>query len=319
MAGGIAVDVGGTKILVAAVDGDDAVVRVPTRLDAGAEGIVDQIVRTVERIAVADDGGPVVVASPGELDTAAGVVRYAANLPFRGFPLAAALSERLGKPVTLMGDATAAAVAEFSSGAAGSSDHGAYVTVSTGIGMGLVVDGKLITGVDGHAGELGHVSVRPHADVRCRCGQRGCLEAYASGRGLADRAREALEREPDTILRHLPEARVTARDVIAAWREDDGLATRLVTQAIDLLATAIAAVVRVLAPEVVVLGGGLLLSGGLVEPVRERVAQLLSPNDGDVRARLRPAGYGEYSALRGAAAICRGDTVALRLTGAVHA
>jgi glucokinase len=312
MAGEIAIDIGGTKTLVS-VTGDDgapSVLRLPTRGREGADAIVEQIAAAVASVPTRGADGVAVVACPGSLDSRAGVVHYAANLPFRDYALAAALSERLGVPVSLVGDATAAAVAEFTAGAAAGVEHGAYVTVSTGIGMGLVVGGRLATGANGQGGELGHVPVRLTGGVRCACGQRGCLEAYASGRGLADRALELVAGGAQTPL--APSA-ITARSVIRAWRDGDAVIGSLVAQAIDLLGVALAAIVRVLAPQTLVLGGGLILAGGLFEPVRERVVRLLEPNAASVRERMRPAKHGELSALAGAAALARGDAAALRL------
>jgi glucokinase len=311
---GIAVDIGGTKILVAHARRPEQPLCVATRHDVGPERIVDQIVEAVESLWRPGVRGPLVVASPGDLDTRSGVVRYAANLPFRTFDLAGALSRRLGSPATLIGDATAATVAEFSGGGAGAGcRHGAYVTVSTGVGMGIVVGDRLVAGQGDQAGELGHVPVRLPDGVPCRCGQRGCLEAYASGRGMADRARDACEQHRGGRLeRYAPEA-ITAREVIEAWRAGDGPAGRIVEDAIDLLGRAVAATVRLLAPSVVVLGGGVLLAGGLLDAVRDRAAEVLRPNDAGLRGRLRPARYGELSALVGAAALCRGDAQALTL------
>ena len=214
----------------------------------------------------------------------------------------------------LVGDATAATVAEFCSGAAAGARHGAYVTVSTGIGMGLVVDGRLVAGLDDQAGELGHIPVRP-GGAPCGCGQRGCLEAYASGRGLADRARDACREGARSSLRALEPERISARDVVAAARREDDLAMGLVDDAVELLAGALATLVRLLAPQVLVLGGGVLGSSGLMDPVRERVVALLEPNAAGLRERIRPAVHGELSALRGAAAICRADEAAVALMG----
>lgn len=310
MNGGIAVDIGGTKILVASAHAPSQPVCVATPRDGGPDAVVHQILGAVERL---DVPGPMVVASPGDLDTGAGVVRYAANLPFRSFDLAGALSDRLGYAVRLVGDATAATLAEFGTGAGAGGRDGAYVTVSTGIGMGLVVDGRLVAGLDGQAGELGHVPVRSHDGVLCGCGQRGCLEAYASGRGMADRARDACEQDVESALTAISADMITANEVIAAYREGDQLARRIVETAVSLLGRAIATIVRMLAPPVVVLGGGVLLAGGLLDPVRHSVARMLAPNDDGVLERLRAATFGQLSSLIGAAALCRGDAAATAL------
>ncbi|WP_089155435.1 ROK family protein [Micromonospora sp. NBS 11-29] len=302
----VAVDIGGTKIQVAGVGagGLTRVVELPTPVDAGPEAVVAAVVGAAAELRAA---GPTVVACPGSLDTAAGIVHHAANLPFAGFPLARRLGEELGGPARLVGDTVAAAVAEFTTGAAAGTSHGLYVTVSTGIGMSIVTHGRLVTGAEGQAGEFGHVPVVHGPRARpCGCGQRGCLEAYASGRALADRA-------PTRLGGPGP---VTAARVVAAARAGDPDARHLVGTAVDLLALTVAGTVRVLAPEAVVLGGGLLLAGELVGPLRERVVELLSRTVPHVGEVLRPARYGRLSGLYGAAMLARGDRAAeLLLTG----
>jgi glucokinase len=228
------------------------------------------------------------------------VVRAASNLPFRDFPLGPRLADALGVPVTIVVDTAAAAIAEFAAGGAAAGQRtGAYVTVSTGIGMALVVDGRLHAGARSQAGELGHVPVAVgDGALNCPCGQRGCLEAYASGSGLVRRAA----------------AGHSAADILRLARAGTPWASDLVADAVDRLAAALAGVIRVLDPDVMVLGGGLLVHTGLFDPVRERIADLLRATVPNAATIVRPAAYGDLSPLRGAAALARRDPDALALS-----
>lgn len=298
----VAVDIGGSKIQVVDAGRDSApVTELATPVGDGPEAIADCVARAVT---VLSAPGPIVVASAGSLNVADGVVHYAANLPFAEFPLAARLAASVGAPVQLVGDAVAGAVAEFATGAAAGQQDGVYITVSTGIGIGIVVRGRLLTGRDDQAGELGHIPVVTGPDaLPCTCGQVGCLEAYASGRALAVRAGSTGR----------PPGQRTARDVVALARSGDPATSVLLAEALELLAAAVAGVVRLLAPRAVVLGGGLLLAGGLLSPLRERVARILASTVPGVADTMVPAAHGRFSSLRGAALIARSDPAARAL------
>jgi glucokinase len=317
-----AVDIGGTKIqIVDARRETSPVTELATPVRDGPDAIIDCIAGALAGL---PGPGPVVVASPGSLDVAGGIVHYAANLPFAGFPLAARLKAATRRPVRLVGDAVAAAVGEFSTGAGAGHRDGIYITVSTGIGMGLVVNGRLVTGVADQAGELGHVPVvTGPAALPCPCGQAGCLEAYASGRALAARAEGRIAPAPDAAA-PAPDATaaapdaiaplpLTAREVLNAARRGDPAAGALLDEAVELLATAVATLVRLLAPPVVVLGGGLMLAGGLLGPVRDRVAGILAATVPGIADAMVPARHGRFSGLRGAALIARADPAAIGL------
>ncbi len=300
-----AVDIGGTKIHIAGalVDLLSDVVELPTPVQDGPDAVVAVIADTLRAL---DATGPTVVASAGSLDTTVGTVHYAANLPFADYPLARQLSAQTHAPVHLIGDATAATIAEFTAGAGTGHRNGLYITASTGVGMGIVADGQLLRGANGQAGELGHVPVvyGPHA-LPCGCGQRGCLEVYASGRGLETLA---AQRKINTVP-------MTPPQIVAAARAGHTRAHALLDRALDLLATAVAGAIRLLAPEIVVLGGGLLLAGGLTEPLRKRVGTILAPTMPDICDAMVPAMYGRFSSLHGAAMLARNDPRAITLLG----
>jgi glucokinase len=268
--GDLVVDIGGTKVLAALVR--DGVVLARTRLESGglsAEELASRVVAAVREM-VQREGVPVreaLVAVPGSIDRATGVVVSAANLPFYNFPLKSVLSHGLDDVnVILEDDANCGAVGEASVGEASLGAPGAerdlvYITLSTGIGMGSVSGGNLLIGAHGYAGELGHVTVVPDGRL-CGCGRRGCLEAYGSGRAIGSLGSELLASNSETLLRSVvtdPDL-VTAEAVIAAAGRGDVDCLQIVDRAIALLKGAVRMVQLVLDPEVVVFGGGLMSS-----------------------------------------------------------
>jgi glucokinase len=216
------------------------------------------------------------------LDRAAGVVLAAANLPFSKFPLTAELSAALGAiPVILESDANCGALGELAFGAGRGAADMCYLTVSTGIGMGIIAGGELISGVSGHAGEIGHVPVVPGGRP-CRCGNRGCLEAYASGWALTALGAELQARRAPGGGQVLAAGRaVTARDVVEAAEQGDPECAEIVGDAVELLTSAIQVVRRLLDPEAIVLGGGLMGSDYFFARISSSLL-----------AQTRPAGLG---------------------------
>jgi len=271
----VAIDVGGTTLKGALVaSGGVALARLdaPTPAAEGGDAVARAIVELAGRLAAAGEGAaqPVrVVAAaavtPGSVDAAAGVIRYAANLGWRDVPLAALLAAELGVPVGVDHDVRAAGLAEtvYGQGSRAAADDCFFVALGTGIGSVLVAEGQARAGATGGAGELGHVPVYPDGDL-CECEQRGCLEAYASAAAVGRRYARA---------KGLPSA--TARDVVAALGGDP-VAARVWEEAVAALALSLATVTLVLDPGLVVLGGGLAEAGELlVAPLRERLTALL--------------------------------------------
>ena len=313
---GLAVDIGGSKVAVALADATAGrIVRLPTRPELGPHALVEGIAGAARELAGSRPVERVVVASAGSLDTATGVVRWASNLPFHGFDLVGAIGGLLRAPVLLVGDTTAATVAEFSVARRRACTSGVYVTVSTGIGMGMLFNGRVYTGHRGAAGELGHTPVSVRDPIACRCGQRGCLEAYASGWGLVDRAIALLATDStgSVLAASARTGDLTARAIVEAAATGDSIARDLIDEAVELLATAIATIFRMLGPEVVVLGGGLMQATEVAQPLYRRVTELLALAPGGLDRMLVSAEHGDASALEGARAICRRDPRALAM------
>lgn len=258
----IGVDLGGTKVLAVRVDDagrPTGEAKAKTPVQGGPMAVVDTIVKVVRRLD-AGDGLPVGVGAPGVVDTERGIVHAAPNLPgwTQPFALGPALSEALGgATVAVDNDVNAGTLAEHRLGAGRGAANLLGVFVGTGVGGGLVLDGRLRRGPSGMAGEIGHVVVRPDGRV-CGCGGRGHVEAYAGRAGMERRARELEAEGNDTVLTELAKAkRMTSSVWAKALAAGDRVAIELVDESVAALAQAIAGAVTLLDIAQVVIGGGL--------------------------------------------------------------
>ncbi|WP_370947540.1 ROK family protein [Amycolatopsis sp. cg5] len=243
-----ALDVGGTSIKAAVLDGDLktlATSREPTAKGADGHAVADQVARMVAELG--HDPAAVGVVVPGIVDEDAGIARFSANLDWRDVPLRALLAERLGLPVALGHDVRSGGLAEFRVGAGRGCAEAAFVAVGTGIAAALLVDGKLHSN-GGLAGELGHVDVGNQ--LKCGCGGVGCMEMIASASAVARRYTELTGEPADG-----------AESVVLAAQNGDERAKVVVDEAVDGLARGLRILTTLLAPEVVVLGGGLFTTG----------------------------------------------------------
>lgn len=195
-----------------------------------------------------------------------GTIEMAANLPWKGIiPLAALFEERLGVPVALTNDANAAAIGEMTYGAARGMKDFIMITLGTGVGSGIVVNGQLLYGHDGFAGELGHVIVRRENGRQCGCGRKGCLETYCSATGVARTAREFLvARSEPSLLREIPAEEIVSKDVYDAAVKGDKLAQEIFEFTGTILGEALADFIAFSSPEAIVLFGGLAKSGDYI-------------------------------------------------------
>lgn len=284
----IGLDLGGTKISAGAISEDGTrthgLRKIDTQSELGAEGVVDRIVGVIEGV-IADtmketgvtrkDFIGVGVGAPGPLIRDQGIVVVAPNLGWHDFPLSERVFNRLKLPVTLDNDANCATVGEWWLGAARGGHNVVGITIGTGIGGGLIFDGKLYHGASDVAGEIGHTTIDVNGRL-CKCGNYGCLEAYASGPAIATRAREALVREDTASL--LPSMvdgqldRITAETVYTAAKKGDGLANEIVRDTARYLGAGIATLLNVVNPDVVVVAGGVTAAGeALFGPLRTEV------------------------------------------------
>ncbi len=273
----IGIDVGGTKVAGGLVSQRGQLVGsliVPTRADKGFEASYHQILRVIERMAQRAGGREKVagigVCAPGPLDPRSGVVIDAPNMPgWRNIHLARLIEKRFGLPTKVENDANAAGLAEALFGAAVGYRHVFYVTVSTGIGTGIIINRKVYHGKNGVAGEGGHVTIDYHSPYRCGCGSLGCIEALAAGPAIVRRARIRLEQEHTvpSLLRdrtrgHLE--RITPKLIEQAARAGDALARSIIDETGFYLGVWLAGMITLLDPEVIVMGGGVARMGNLL-------------------------------------------------------
>lgn len=297
------IDIGGSKLAVAVVRGD----RIAQRQRVERMGDVRSARRLVELIVgtsaglgwdrPADAGGVIVVAVPGWIDPKGSRVITSANVPLSDFPLAEELRERLGASrVILEDDANCGALGEHVRGAARGFDDVAYISLSTGLGMGAIVKGDLMQGASRRAGEVGHMMVVPGGRP-CGCGRRGCLEAYCSGRALAQAAVQAVASGRVPGLRFLEPEAISGREVVEAAYSGDADCQELVDDALAHLAIGVQAICAVFDPALVVFGGGLMKNRALADDVLA-VARRIDRSQGD--SRFVAAELGDDSVLAGA-------------------
>ncbi|HEV7858574.1 MAG TPA: ROK family protein [Pyrinomonadaceae bacterium] len=305
----LATDLGGTHLRAATVDASGHIherVKQHTPKAEKADEIVRAIVaaarecesRTKERGAKIR---AISVVVPGTVQTETGIVTKAPNVPcLDGFRLAAALTSELSLPAVLENDANAAAVGEMWQGAGRGHRTIICVTLGTGVGGGLVLDGKLWRGADGAAGEIGHVGVEPFG-VACPCGSRGCLEVYASATAIVRMTREASPRYPNSPL-HTSED-LSAEKVYLAGLEGDEMALEVFRRMGVYLGIGLASLINVINPEAIVIGGGVAAGWDLfVGHLREQIAQRAFPIPAQ-RAQILRAERGDDAGLLGAAHI----------------
>lgn len=283
----IGLDVGGTNTVVGIVDKRGQILvngKIKTGKHKEVEKYLDELTDLINdligQITTKDQIKGIGAGTPnGNYFT--GSIEFAPNLPWKGvIPFAQMLEDRTGIPVALTNDANAAAIGEMTYGAARGMKDFIVITLGTGVGSGIVVNGQLVYGNDGFAGELGHTIVRRENGRVCGCGRKGCLESYASATGMSRTAREILELRPDaqTVLRNIPSADITSKDVFDAAMGGDEIAKEIFTYTGEILGESFADFVAFSSPEAIILFGGLAKSGDLImNPVRENMEKNMLP------------------------------------------
>jgi glucokinase len=283
----VGVDLGGTNIVAGALpeDGSDVIAlrSEPTRADQGADAVIDRIVRMIDTViaeTIAHTGAKrsdvigIGVGAPGPLDREAGLVVTTPNLGWTNFPLRDVVAERTGIATRIDNDANCATLGEWWQGAARGARNVVGMTIGTGIGGGLIFDGKLYHGASDVAGEIGHATIDVTGRL-CKCGNYGCLEAYASGPSIAARAREAIAGDADSLLYRMVKgdlSRITAATVYEAAKLGDEVAVDVVRETARFLGAGIANLLNIFNPDVVVIAGGVTQAGDtLFEPLRKEV------------------------------------------------
>lgn len=278
----IGIDLGGTNIKGALVNGEGEILREtsrPTQVERGADAICDGIAAVIDSLregVEADRLGGVGLGCPGTVDDVSGRVLYANNLNWEKFDLRAAVKERTGLSLRLGNDANVAALAETLAGCAKGAESAVVVTLGTGVGGGVVLGGEMLTGYTGAASELGHMVIREGGEP-CTCGRRGCFEAYASATALIRETKRAMAADPSSLMHAAAKESggVDGCTAFTAARRGDAAAQGVVERYLDSLACGVANLVNIFFPEVVALSGGVANQGeALLLPLRERVRRL---------------------------------------------
>ncbi len=308
----IGVDVGGTKIAAGLVDVDGRVLATE-RTESPAKDPTE-IVRTigglVARLGAGQDVEAVGVSAAGFVDKERATVLFAPNLAWRDEPLKKLLEDETGLPVVVENDANAAAWGEFTFGAGHDVDDLLMLTIGTGVGGGVVLDGQLMRGSFGIGAEVGHIEMVPDG-VPCGCGNSGCLESYASGRALVRRSREEARRDPEAAAALLRDAdgsveKITGPLVTEAARRGDAFAVERFAELGDWLGRGLASLAAVLDPAVVVIGGGVGEAGGLLlEPARRSFAVHVTGHGHRPLLEVRGARLGNAGGMIGVADLAR--------------
>ncbi len=281
----IGIDIGGTNTVFGIVDKRGHIIEqgaiktaVHSEVNAYVEDLVANLQIIINKVGGVSNIKGVGVGAPNG-NYFSGCIEFAPNLPWKGvIPLAQMLSDRLGIPTSLTNDANAAAIGEMTYGAARGMKDFIVITLGTGVGSGIVVNGQLVYGHDGFAGELGHTTSCRDGRL-CGCGKHGCLETYASATGVARTAREYLEttKEP-SLLRNLDPKTITSKDVFDAAQNGDAMAKKIFEETGHILGQSFADFVAFSSPEAIILFGGLTKAGDLIfNPVREQMEKDLLP------------------------------------------
>ena len=299
---GVGIDIGGTQLRAALIDEDGTVLsrdRRPTPADDPGS-LVPTLVELIERFwERSGERHPVGIGIAG-LVTLDGIVRYGPNIGIRDLPLARILYESLGAEVLIANDASVAALGEQRAGAGVGHHDLVLITLGTGVGGGVVIGGRLLTGATGFGGELGHVIVE-EGGRPCPCGNRGCIEAYASGSAIGALARDRLV-DPTTVTRLRDLDHVSGPDVTRAAGAGDTVAVEVLEEAGGWLGVALASLVNVLDPELLLLGGGAAaaVEPWLLEPARAAMTKRLVGSAFRVAPPLRMARLGDDAGVVGA-------------------
>lgn len=316
----IGLDLGGTKVATGLVDATGRIVAVTTLPTLAEKGLATSLaqIKTGIRTVIDQAGVPldmidgIGVGVPGSVDYKKGIVIHAPNIGWKNVPLRQILYQDFKKPVWLDYDTNVAALGEFEGSAVKDRQDMLFVIVGTGVGSGLIINGRLYRGATGVSGEIGHMIMVP-GGIRCTCGNCGCLQMYAKGPAIASAAESALKGGADdpnrlqqgehSLLEAVFERQghLTGADVIQAAKEGDPLAKRVFAKAMSYLGLGIANAVSLINPGLVVLGGGIAKSGDLVlNPVREIVTKSSYP-EASAAVKVRLSELWENAAILGAA------------------
>lgn len=282
----LGIDIGGTTVKFGIVNDDFRILEetaIPTGAGRSTEAVVADIVAAARPLIAKYAPVTLGVGSPGSIDSAAGVVLRAGNLPFRNVPLASMLEEALELPTYLENDANCALIAEVAAGVCRGCRDALILTIGTGIGGAILIDGNIYHGHNNLAGELGHFVIQ-HGGRKCACGMKGCFEQYASATALVRQTEEAIAENPGSVLAQLGAAGVDGRTVFAAVAQSCPVAEAVLEKYISYLADGLNSLTYIFQPQMTVLAGGVAKAGDVL---MERLKPLLIPRANAAISTLR--------------------------------
>lgn len=307
----IGIDLGGTNIVAAVVDEKYNIIakaKTPTAVPRSAELIFDDIAKVckeaVEKAGLTmNDISSVGLGTPGTVNSD-GVIEFANNLNFDNVPAKDMIIERLGdKPVYVANDANCAALGEAYAGCGNGAKNFIAVTLGTGVGSGVIIDGKIVTGVNNAGGECGHMVIVVDGEA-CTCGRHGCWEAYASATALINQTKKAMEQYPDSVMHQLAkeEGKVSGKTAFDAMRRGDMAGIKVVDQYIKYVACGIINLVNALQPEIICVGGGICNEGEtLLRPLRRYIEAERYSVYSKIQTKILKAELGNDAGIIGAA------------------
>lgn len=306
----IGVDLGGTTIKVGICDAGGNLKHTyegPTKAEEGAEAGMERIAQYVRAIVEEspyewEQVAGVGAGMAGFLDIPNGFIKFSNNLDWHNVPAKQILEEKLGVPVKINNDANVAALGEAWGGAGRGIANCVCYTLGTGVGGGIIINGKIYEGFGGMAGELGHMAIVPDLEaILCNCGQKGCLETVSSATGIVRMAKDAVERGDRTPLALVDP--ITAKDVFDAAKAGDEVALRIINRAAYYLGRSMASIAVVVNPQRFIIGGGVSKAGEvLFEPIRQ-IFQKYTPEHAQTGVDIVPATLGNDAGVVGAAGL----------------
>ncbi|HVG21288.1 MAG TPA: ROK family protein [Blastocatellia bacterium] len=314
----LGIDLGGTKVMAGVLDGEGKIVsraRAKTRAWRGDEAVFQTVAQTARRAIEVAGIGPSRIAAlgigaPGPLDPGTGYIIESSNMKFKDFPMGPRLSDEFGCRSILDNDVNAGIYGEFRAGAARGARDVLGLFVGTGIGGGLIINGALYHGFSKNAGEVGHIIIEAGGGPRCGCGNRGCLESLASRTAMTRDIRKAIRRGDKTSVSKLLKKEtdvLSGGDLKKAYDAGDELVSRIVHRAAKLIGVGIGGLVNVLAPEMVVLGGGVVEAMGddFIRRI-DRSARKVAVDFATKDLKIVRAELGDDAGVIGAAMLARG-------------
>jgi len=308
----IGIDLGGTNIAVGLVDEEGKIIHkdsVPTLNEREYPEIIKDM--AMLSLKVIEDSGvslkdvkSIGIGSPGTPNSEEGILVYANNLKFRNVPMRAEMQKYVDLPVYLDNDANVAALAESVAGACKGAKHSVTITLGTGVGTGVVIDGKVYSGFNNAAAEMGHMVIVVDGE-QCTCGRKGCWEAYASATALIRQTKKAAVANPDSLINKLVDgdlSKINAKVPFDAARQGDRVGLQIVEEYMKYLAEGLANVINIFQPEIIAIGGGISKEGEyLLAPLRKLVSERIYTLEGVPQTRIVAAQLGNDAGIVGAA------------------